>query len=160
MQLLHWLASNVTLAPGNSSALVVPVPSEADYLQPSPPVGDVPHAYTFILFEQPEGFSISETFPDTNARIGFNVSEFVSSHGLSQPALAANYIRVQNLTGTATTTYPPPRPTNGTSTNVTTSSTATAQPFPGAASMGLGGGRFLWAWVATGLLAGGAAFAL
>ncbi|KAF2658077.1 PEBP-like protein [Lophiostoma macrostomum CBS 122681] len=160
VQLLHWLASNVTVTGNNDTTLVVPSPSEADYIPPSPPVGDIPHAYTFILFSQPEGFSINETFADTNSRIGFNVSEFVSSHGLSQPALAANWISVQNLTGTATTTFPPPRPTNGTSTNTTTSSTATPAPFPGAAPMVLGGGRFVWAGIATGLIAAIAAFAL
>jgi hypothetical protein len=160
IQLLHWLASNVTVTGTNDSSLVVPSPSEADYLPPSPPVGDIPHAYTFILFSQPEGFSIPETFADTSSRIGFNVSEFVTSHGLSQPALAANWISVQNLTGTATTTFPPPRPTNGTSTNGTASSTPTAEPFPGGAPMAIGGGRFVWAGIATGLVAGIAAFAL
>lgn len=156
VELLHWLASNVTLD-GNSSSLVIPA-GEAEYRQPSPPVGDVPHAYTFILFPQPENFSIPEEFNEVlQSRVFFNTSNFVAAAGLSQPAIAANYIRVQNLTGTATTTFPPPR-----ATNATTGPSSTSPPlaFPGAAPAGFGGATVFWAGLGTALVTGVLAFAL
>lgn len=160
VQLLHWLVSGVTLAEGNSSALVIPSTAEAEYAPPSPPVGDVPHAYTFILFEQPEGFSVPEQFNDVlQSRVFFDTAAFVAAAGLSQPAIGANYIRVQNLTGTPTQTFPPPRPTNGTN-GTSPSSTPTPSQFPGAAPAGLGGGSFFWAGLGTAIIAGVAAFAL
>lgn len=152
VQLLHWLASNVTL--GSNNALNVPV-GQVPYLQPSPPVGDVPHAYTFIVFPQPANFSIPAQYADlAQNRVGFNTSKFVSDAGLGQ-ALAANYIRVQNLTGTATTTFPPARPTASGAAN----SSAPAA-FPGAAQPLIVGGVTFWAGMATAMLAGVAAVAL
>jgi hypothetical protein len=152
VQLLHWLASNVTL--GSNNTLNVPV-GQVPYLQPSPPVGDSPHAYTFILFPQPANFSIPAQYPDlANNRVGFNVSQFVSAARLGS-ALAANYIRVQNLTGTATMSFPPPRPTSSGAAN----STGPAA-FPGGAQSVMVGGVGFWAVVATAMLAGAAAVAL
>jgi hypothetical protein len=157
VQLLHWLATNVTLGSSNSSGLTplnIPV-GFAPYLQPSPPVGDVPHAYTFIVFPQPANFSIPAQYTDlAQNRVGFNTSQFVKDAGLGQ-ALAANYIRVQNLTGTPTTTYPPARPTESAARN-----SSSPMPFPGAAQPLTVGGVTLWAGLSTALLAGVAAIAL
>lgn len=153
VELLHWLVSNVTLS--NTSTLVIPSPGEASYVQPSPPVGDTLHAYTLVLFPQPENFSIPAEFTKVlQTRVFFNISNFVAAAGLSSP-VAANYIKVQNLTGTPTTTFPPPRPTN-----VTSPSTTSVPEFPGAASRELGGGRVFWVVVGTVVVAGVAAFAL
>ncbi|KAF2827507.1 PEBP-like protein [Ophiobolus disseminans] len=152
VQLLHWLASNVTI--GSNNALNVPV-GQVPYLQPSPPVGDVPHAYTFIVFPQPANFSIPEQYANlTQNRVGFNTSKFVADAGLGQ-AIAANYIRVQNLTGAATTTFPPARPTASNAPNASAPAT-----FPGAAQPLIVGGVTFWAGVATAMLAGVAAVAL
>ena len=155
VELLHWLASNVTLA-GNRM-LSIPSLNEAQYRQPSPPVGDTPHAYTFVLFAQPENFTVPAEFTDIlETRVFFNISRFIAATGLGQP-IAANYIRVQNLTGTPTTTFPPPRPTNGTRPG----NTSVPQPFPGAAvPMRVGGGKAFWVGVGTAVAAGIAAFAL
>jgi hypothetical protein len=154
MELLHWLVSNVTVSPGNTSALIFP-PSggEAPYRAPNPPAGDIPHAYTFILFSQPEDFAVPAQFTNVlQTRLPFNVSAFVQAARLGQ-GMAANYIRVQNLTGTPTTTYPPPRATNG------TGPSPSAVPSPGAANE-LGGGRYAWVGVGMAMLAGLAAFTL
>ncbi|KAF2018488.1 PEBP-like protein [Aaosphaeria arxii CBS 175.79] len=167
VELLHWLVSNVTVnSQSNSSgALLIPGPGEAPYWQPSPPVGDVPHAYSFILFSQPDNFSIPEQFNGVlQTRVFFNVSNFVAATGLSGRALAGNYIRVQNLTGSATTTFPPPRPTNGTNGNNSTG-TQTPEPFPGGGSVvvvggGIGGGLLMWAMIVGSLIAGIAAVGL
>jgi hypothetical protein len=158
VELLHWLVSNVTLSQDDST-LIIPTTGEAAYRPPNPPIGDVPHAYTFILFEQPDEFSIPEEFNDVlETRIFFNTTAFVAAAGLSQPALAANYIRVQNLTGTPTTTFPPPRATNGTTNNNTPSSTP--EQFPGAAPGGLASEGYFWAGLGTAIAAGVAAIAL
>ncbi|KAH7401336.1 phosphatidylethanolamine-binding protein [Pyrenochaeta sp. MPI-SDFR-AT-0127] len=154
VQLLHWLATNVTLAGTNQGPLNIPN-APVPYLQPSPPVGDVPHSYTFVLFAQPANFSIPAQYSNLTAnRVFFNTSQFVKDTGLG-PALAANYITVQNLTGTATATFPPGRPTATGGTNG-----STPIPFPGAASSLEVGGKAIWAGLATAVLAGVAAFAL
>jgi hypothetical protein len=157
VQLLHWMVANVTLGSSNSSGVTplnIPV-GVVPYLQPSPPVGDVPHFYTFIVFPQPANFSVPAQYADlAQNRVGFNTSQFLKDAGLEQ-ALAANYIRVQNLTGTPTTTYPPARPT---ATTAQTSSSPAA--FPGSASRLEVGGVGVWAGLSTALLAGVAAIAL
>lgn len=95
----------------------------------------------------------------------FNVSKFVMDTGLGQ-AIAGNYIRVQNLTGTATTTYPPERTTavgNETASIVRPTATvnATDRPveYPGVAAPVLGG-KVFWVGVSTALLAGVATLVL
>lgn len=158
VQLLHWLATNVTLgaalSTSNSTPLVIPN-APVPYLQPSPPVGDVPHSYNFVVFQQPANFSIPAQYSNlTNNRVGFNVSQFVLDTGLGQP-LAGSYILVQNLTGTATTTYPPARSPTSTSSGTATSPAA----FPGAAAQ-LVGEKALWVGVSTALIAAFAGFVL
>lgn len=120
--LLHWLATNVSRANPLSvnttgTPLVIPAQNPVPYLQPSPPVGDIPHAYTFILLRQPRNFSIPPQYAAlAQNRVGFNLSAFLTDAGLldakAEPeALASNWIRVQNTTGTPTTSaFPPPRP--------------------------------------------------
>lgn len=150
VQLLHWLVSNVTL--GSNGTLAFPGPGEAPYRQPSPPVGDSPHQYTFVLFTQPANFSVPAAFSAVlESRVFFNTTAFASAADLGTP-FAANSIRVQNLTGTPTTTFPPPRPTNVTSPNP-------PSEFPGAATS-LVRERAFWVGLSTALLAGLGAFAL
>lgn len=141
VQLLHYLASNITLARDNRT-LVLPVSAsaEAPYRQPSPPVGDFPHAYTVLLFPQPANFSIPAAFAQVlTDRVFFNTSAFVAATRLGNP-MAANYFRVQNTTGTATTTFPPPA-----STPTTNGSASAPRPpqFPGAAAVTRGEGAWL-----------------
>ncbi|KAF2007997.1 PEBP-like protein [Amniculicola lignicola CBS 123094] len=160
VQLLHWLVSGVTLSEeSNSSSLIIPSPGEAEYRQPSPPVGDSPHAYTFVLFSQPENFSVPAQFNDVlQSRVFFNTSAFVAAAGLGD-AIAANYIQVQNLTGSATTTFPPPRDTG--SPTSTPAASSTGVEFPGAAPAAvLGSGRVFWVGMGTALIAGVCAVAL
>jgi hypothetical protein len=157
VQLLHWMAANVTLASSNSSGVTplnIPV-GIAPYVQPSPPVGDVPHAYTFILFSQPANFSVPAQYAGVvQTRIAFNTSQFVKDAGLGEP-LAANYMRVQNLTGTPTTTFPPARPTRSAAT-----SASSPAAFPGAAQPVMVGSVTLWVGWGAALLAGIAAVVL
>ncbi|CAO2656446.1 Nn.00g052490.m01.CDS01 [Neocucurbitaria sp. VM-36] len=155
VQLLHWLATSIPLTP--NTPLTIPYPAPVPYLQPSPPVGDVPHAYTFVLFAQPANFSIPAQYANlTNNRVGFNTSAFVESAGLaSGSVLAGNWITVQNLSASATASYAPARPTatmNASSTPV--------QPFPGGAEAVRVGGAAVWAGLVAALLAGGAAWGL
>lgn len=158
VQLVHWVASNVTLGPrvsnSNSTPLVIPN-GPVPYLQPSPPVGDIPHNYNVVVFQQPANFSVPAQYSNlTNNRFPFNVSQFVADTGLGQP-LAGSYFQVQNLTGTATTTYPPARSPTSTS-----SGNGTAPPqFEGAAAQLLGD-RAIWVGLSAALITGFAAFAL
>lgn len=158
VQLVHWVAANVTLGPrvsaSNSTPLVIPN-GPVPYLQPSPPVGDVPHSYNIVVFQQPANFSIPAQYSNlTNNRVPFNVSQFVLDTGLGQP-FAGSYFQVQNLTGTPTTTYPPARsPTSSGG-----GDGSSPVPFPGAA-MQLQSERALLVGIGAALIAGFAAIAL
>lgn len=103
VQLLHWLTANI---PANSTRLTPPAESAAlaPYRQPSPPAGDIAHAYTLLLFAQPANFSVPKQFLDVlQSRVPFDVKAFVTAAGLGTP-LASNYFKVQEANGTATAT--------------------------------------------------------
>lgn len=155
---MHWVASNVTLGPrvssSNSTPLVIPN-GPVPYLQPSPPVGDIPHNYNVVVFQQPANFSLPAQYSNlTNNRVPFNVSQFVADTGLGQP-LAGSYFQVQNLTGTATTTYPPARSPTSTS-----NGNGTAPPQFEGVAVQLLGDRAVWVGVSAALITGFAAFVL
>ncbi|EUC41748.1 hypothetical protein COCMIDRAFT_105369 [Bipolaris oryzae ATCC 44560] len=98
--LIHWLAPNISLS-SPSSSLIIPSPNPVPYLQPSPPVGDIPHAYNFVLFEQPAGFQVPARYAElAGMRVGFDVRQFVGEAGLGG-VVASGWLRVQNLTGVA-----------------------------------------------------------
>ncbi|KAJ5052712.1 phosphatidylethanolamine-binding protein, partial [Bipolaris maydis] len=102
--LIHWLAPNISLSSSPSASLVIPSPNPVPYLQPSPPVGDIPHAYNFVLFEQPAGFQVPARYAGlAGNRVGFDVRAFVADAGLAG-VVASGWLRVQNLTGVATPT--------------------------------------------------------
>ncbi|KAF2813652.1 PEBP-like protein [Mytilinidion resinicola] len=158
--LLHWFVPNVTVASDGGLTLDIPVPgvgqtSGAPYLQPSPPAGDNPHTYTFLLFSQAPNFTVPSEFAsinppaDSNARIGFNLSSFAKAAGLAA-LLAANYMQVQNLTGVTgvATTFPP----------VTATSSPTSSESSGAApATNTGAGAVLGKNVGLGVLGAAAA---
>jgi hypothetical protein len=118
VNLLHWLATDIDLS---KSPLAIPTTPGAPYQRPNPPAGDSAHRYVFLLFAQPDGFSIPSKYssidPPTNssARIGFDLTAFAADTSLRAP-LAANYITVQSaLSATASTTFPPAGGSTGTS---------------------------------------------
>ncbi|KAH6637447.1 phosphatidylethanolamine-binding protein [Boeremia exigua] len=155
VELVHWVATNVTLgfSSSNSTPLIIPN-GPVPYLQPSPPVGDVPHSYNVVVFQQPANFSIPAQYSNlTNQRLPFNVSQFVLDTGLGQP-VAGSYFQVQNLTGTATTTFPPAR----TPTSTSGGDGSSPAPFPGAATQ-VKGETALWVGAYTALIASFAAVA-
>lgn len=162
--LLHWLVPNVAIAANGSLSIPVPTNGSAGgvpgavYAQPSPPVGDIPHRYTQILFAQPASFVFPASFSYVNpvnpanatARVGFNITQFIQAAGLSAP-LAANYISVQNLTGVTgtATTFPPYNPT---STAVSNRNGTSVVPFPGAASQMV---SVSWIWSTAAVIGAG-----
>lgn len=108
--LLHWFAPNVTSTTDtkNTTSTFKISTGGAPYLQPSPPIGDIPHRYVVLLFAQPKNFSVAafggiNPPANTTARIGFNVTNFIRLTGLGAP-LAANYFTVQNTTVNANAT--------------------------------------------------------
>jgi phosphatidylethanolamine-binding protein len=110
--LLHWFEADFTLS---SSLILTPsfanTSNGAPYISPNPPPGN-PHRYTFLLFSQPDDFTVPESFSNINppasilARIGFNITRFVAAAGLDAP-LAGNYFRVVNTSATASSTGSP-----------------------------------------------------
>jgi len=160
VQLVHWIATNVTRsvpisANTTGSALDIPSDNPVPYLQPSPPVGDSPHSYTFILMQQPRNFSIPSMYADlADNRVGFNVSQFAADANLTT-ALAATWITVQNLTDVpSNTSFPPPRP------SPTGDGEGSSDPASGDASGAMIGGRTLWTAISTAVVAVGFAIAL
>jgi hypothetical protein len=148
VQLIHWIAANVTRsvplsANTTESPLVIPSDNPVPYLQPSPPVGDILHSYTFILMQQPRNFSIPSMYDDlADNRVGFNVSQFAADANLTV-GVAASWITVQNLTETPTnTSFPPPRP------SPMGDGSDTGSPASGDAS-GMTGGRTFWTAIST-----------
>jgi hypothetical protein len=126
---LHWVAPDIT-GTSNGTTIVPLTHTAANasngvaYLQPSPPVGDSAHRYTFLLYEQPT------TWPSTlgnlsSNRIGFNLTSFAAQYGLTTP-IAANYILVANNSSPATASYPP--------SSYTLSSTASGSSATGSAT--------------------------
>merc|ERR1711981_1200914 len=108
VNLLHWLVPDVTgVTDGlNSTLLDIPQNIDIPYIPPTPPQGDYPHRYSFLLYAQPDNFSIPSNVNAEN-RVGFNLTSFLSASGL-QNGLAANYMLVANVSGPATTSFPPP----------------------------------------------------
>ncbi|KAF2272431.1 PEBP-like protein [Westerdykella ornata] len=165
--LLHWLSSNVTLSttPSNSNPASLRLPpesqQEAPYRPPNPPVGDSPHAYTFLLYASPaSGFSLpaSVNFSDIQQRVFSSedaLVRFLGSAGIEGAAVAANYMQVRNLSvsATGTTTFPPPRATgaagNGTTGDESGNGGNRSVEFEGSAGrravvLGIGGEGAFW----------------
>ncbi|KIX02555.1 uncharacterized protein Z518_08496 [Rhinocladiella mackenziei CBS 650.93] len=105
VQLLHYFQPNLS---GASEVLFNDATTEnattapsVDYLPPTPPAGDGPHSYTFLLYPQPEDFSIPDSFSsffppeDTNARFPFDMAGFAEAANLGAPA-GANWFQVEN----------------------------------------------------------------
>ncbi|RDW71806.1 hypothetical protein BP5796_07840 [Coleophoma crateriformis] len=130
--IVHWIQPDMVI--GSAGTLVVAANASGSgtpYEQPNPPVGDIPHRYTEVLFTQPAGFSFPAAFASINPpatprqRFGFSLPDFVSAAGLSAP-LAGNYFRVQNLTGVA----------SGTGAGSPTATSSSVPTFTGAAVLG------------------------
>lgn len=120
----------MTLSRTDNKTLSIPSTAEAAYRQPSPPVGDIPHAYTILLFAQPADWVTPSAFADVlQTRVPFDAAGYVRASGLGS-VLAANYILVQNTSGTATTSFPPPASTSG----AKPGNSSAPQPFPGSAA--------------------------
>lgn len=141
--LLHWLAPNVTKVNPNAqnSTLNITNPRAqgdrgAPYLQPSPPVGDIPHRYVQLLFAQPANFSTVlasyGNLSDTNNRVNFSYNAFIQRAGLGAP-LAANYIRVQRLNTTNATTTSSTTAAAGTASRTSSTSSGVAMQTKNAA---------------------------
>jgi hypothetical protein len=146
--LLHWFAPDITGVTNgvNGTTLTIPTTGPgAPYLQPSPPPGDSPHRYTFLLFEQPITFAVPAAFANinppasTNDRIGFNLPAFIAAANLSAP-IAANYMEVQNTTIPATSTSFPPSSVTTTAGSGGSGGSSTAVPTGGPATASSSGG--------------------
>jgi phosphatidylethanolamine-binding protein (PEBP) family uncharacterized protein len=82
----HWVVVNIpSSASGDGSGDVKDGETLTQYLAPGPKDESGPHRYLFLLFKEPQGFSISkddvggEEFVD---RRSFGAKEFVEKHGL------------------------------------------------------------------------------
>jgi phosphatidylethanolamine-binding protein (PEBP) family uncharacterized protein len=91
---LHWMARDVDLSQATAA---VPAAGGVTYRQPSPPAGDTPHRYIYLLYAQPANFVVPPQFSAqmlTQNRLGFDVNAFSAAAGLAAP-MAANFITVQ-----------------------------------------------------------------
>jgi phosphatidylethanolamine-binding protein (PEBP) family uncharacterized protein len=89
---LHWMAQNVDISTTTAN---VPAAGGLAYKQPSPPAGDTPHRYVYLLYAQPNNFQVPAQFSNLSQnRLGFDVNAFSTATGLGAP-MAANFITVQ-----------------------------------------------------------------
>jgi phosphatidylethanolamine-binding protein (PEBP) family uncharacterized protein len=89
---LHWMAQNVDISQATAT---VPAAGGVSYRQPSPPAGDTPHRYVYLLYAQPANFAVPPQFSNLSQnRLGFDVNAFSMAAGLGAP-MAANFITVQ-----------------------------------------------------------------
>jgi Phosphatidylethanolamine-binding protein len=110
--LLHWVEPDLTLLP---SLVLTKTPLNstrgAPDIGPAPPPGD-PHQYTLLLFSQPSGFAVPDSFSginppaDTSTYIGFSITEFTAAATLDTP-LAGTHFGVVNTSGTTSGTGSP-----------------------------------------------------
>ncbi|KIW06970.1 uncharacterized protein PV09_02629 [Verruconis gallopava] len=106
--LLHWLVPDITGVTDGTNSTYLTLPPSNDgvpYQPPSPPQGDYPHRYSFLLYEQTRDFSIPSTV-NASSRRGFDLKGFLNDTGLVT-SLAANYMLVANVSGPASTSFPP-----------------------------------------------------
>ncbi|KAF2428606.1 PEBP-like protein [Tothia fuscella] len=91
---LHWLIPNIDLS---TEKLTIPTTGSniVKYFQPSPPMGDPPHRYTFLLYVQPATFTIPAQYANLQSRVlSFDVKAFAGATGLGEPK-AGSYMLVQ-----------------------------------------------------------------
>ncbi|KAJ5785819.1 PEBP-like protein [Penicillium pulvis] len=118
---LHTIVTNLTLA--NSSGDIL-----AKYVAPEPS-GTAPHNYTFLLFKQPNNFTVASIydpyFPlnlsDVWNRVNFPLPQFLNSTGLDKP-VAANWFQEKSESNSTTTSASGTATASSTSAQTATSS--------------------------------------
>ncbi|KAF2702833.1 PEBP-like protein [Pleomassaria siparia CBS 279.74] len=125
---------------GSAKLLATTSKGPATYLGPGPPATDtIPHRYVQLLFEQPATLKVTANdFADMNARIGFDINEFMTTEKLSAP-LAGNFFTVDGKaaaggTPTSGTTRPGAGGARPTGTGAGGMPKSTTQPFLGEAA--------------------------
>lgn len=105
--LLHWMQPNMRVGSNNAGVqtggqqLINTSAPAVPFAMPAPPATSDPHRYILYAFMQPSNFTVPTAFQGFNAmnRSSFNLTQFVSAAGLSQPA-AAQYFFVSRKNGT------------------------------------------------------------
>lgn len=91
---LHWIQPGFRA--GTENTLTSNEPFIADYAGPAPPPGSSPHRYTFLLFEQPDGFEGRKYAPAGGKTVGvwgrmrYDLDAWVERAGLGD-AVAGNW---------------------------------------------------------------------
>ena len=99
---LHWIQPGLKaeLSPDTEGSQVLKLkatePFVANYIGAAPPPGSSPHRYTFLLYEQPEGFDGSKYAPPDGQpagiwyRMRYDMDSWAKEINLG-PVLAFNY---------------------------------------------------------------------
>lgn len=83
-------------ADGTTNLVANGTPFIADYAGPGPPPFSSPHRYVFMLYEQPEGFSLTKYAPSGGKNMGirqrmrYDLGAFEKEAKLG-PVVACNY---------------------------------------------------------------------
>lgn len=101
--ILHWLAQDLILAPGNALHPYTLVSANASnmiapYIGPAPPAELPPraHKYVQLLYAQPENFNIPSSYSKVMlSRVGFALDGFVKEAGLKE-LVAGSWFEVRN----------------------------------------------------------------
>ncbi|KAL6706226.1 hypothetical protein ACN47E_005961 [Coniothyrium glycines] len=110
---------------GGATLLTSSEKGPAPYLPPSPPATDtVAHRYVQLLFREPSVLKVQASdFANTQARINFDVAEFMTANNVGSP-VAGNFFRVDGRANAAA---------SGTATGTSGTPRSTVQPFEGTA---------------------------
>ena len=99
------------LPPPPHRGVLVNTTSGAEYIAPQPPQDQNHHRYVYLLFRQPVAYTFPQCFahifpPTLQARVGFDVRQFVDVAGLDAPVAATYFFVERNepVSGTATVT--------------------------------------------------------
>ncbi|KAG6879826.1 hypothetical protein C0992_011109 [Termitomyces sp. T32_za158] len=97
-QIRHFLGANFfpedqTNCLAQDHTLVNKTAAISDFLQPAPQAGSGTHRYTFLLFNQPEGFNSQTLVNHSTTIFNFSLSGFLGGTGLGNP-IAGNFMLV------------------------------------------------------------------
>uniref|UniRef100_A0A8C2KAM7 Phosphatidylethanolamine-binding protein 4 n=1 Tax=Cyprinus carpio TaxID=7962 RepID=A0A8C2KAM7_CYPCA len=86
----HWLLVDIkgeALQRGDISAVEL-----SAYTRPTPPQGTGFHRYQFLIFEQPEGQSLSLSPQENSSRGNWDLQAFVERFGLARPVASLQFL--------------------------------------------------------------------
>jgi len=97
-QVLHYLRTDFSVS--EFTDLASSVTPTLKYVGPDASVGTGPHRYVFLLYDQPNGFTVKGV-PSESNRGGFNVAEWRETNGLDKAIAGIHFVATPPAGGAA-----------------------------------------------------------